>query len=264
MKLLIYISFFLFSHTSIACDYYCDHDFFKAYASSDLVIITEIDSLNIKKTGKREGKYTAFLNKNETLIIKGHLNKKLVGYYNQYICGGSWTPRLNKRRIIYGKLVNDEYVFGESACTKPLYLDDLNSYLSFKNSANFIPSRRRSHVFRNFELHFLLNNIKLNNKVYDNELVKLRNIRSSTTLNNFHIPNDQYMLFEVFLDKNYSYIKSKKIKGHNKALQKEITNTIKNIKWSKGRNQNSKKKYKILLKFDNVLKNHLTRLVEHP
>jgi len=238
--------------------------FFRAYASSDLVIITKIDSLNIKKTGKREGKYTAFLNKEGTLVIKGKLNKKLVGYYNGYGCGASSTPKLNSKRIIYAKLVNGEYVFGESACSKPLYLDDLNNYLSFKNSDNFIPGVRRSYLFRNFELHFLLNNIKLNNKVYDNELVRLSDITSLTTLNNFHIPNDQYMLFEVFLDKDYNHLKSKKIKGNNKALQKEITNTIKNIKWCKGLNLGSKKKYKILLKFDNIRKIHFGRLITNP
>ena len=123
---------------------------------------------------------------------------------------------------------------------------------------------RRSSVFRNFELHFLLNNIKLNKKVYDNELVKLSDIRSLSILYNFHIPDDQHMLFEVFLDKDYNYIKSKKIKGHNKPLQKEIIKIIKKLKWVQGRSFGPKKKYKILLKFDNIRKNHLARLAERP
>jgi len=173
MKPIIYLFFFLFSYTSVACDYYCIHNFFKAYASSDLVIITKIDSLNIKKTGKQEGKYTAILNKEETLVIKGKLNKKLVGYYNGYGCGASYPPRSDRRRIIYAKLVNGEYVFGETACSKPLYIENIEHYLNFKNSTYFLPGTRSSHINRNFELHFLLNNIKLNNTVYDNELVKL-------------------------------------------------------------------------------------------
>jgi len=265
MKPLIYICFFLFSYISIACDYSCHHDFFKAYASSDIVIITKIDSLKINETGKLTGKYTAILNKEETLLIKGKLNKKLVGFYNSnYVCGGSYPPRLNRKRIIYAKLVNNEYVFNETACSKPLYIDDLNDYLSFKNSANFIPGVRRSQINQNFELHFLLNNIKFNNKIYDNELVKLNDLKSLNAFNDISVPNEQYMLFEVLLDKDLNYIKTKKIKRNNRSLQKEIAKRIKKLKWAQDLYFKPKKKYKILLKFDNIWKNHFGRLIINP
>lgn len=257
MKPLIYLCLFLFSYTSLACNEYCFSDmFFESYLYSDLIIITKIDSLTLEKETTVKGKYTALLDKKSTLIVKGKLNKPLVGKYNYgYVCGTSYKPQLSKLRIIYARLINNEYVFHESNCSrKTLYLDDLEDYRLLKDSKNFKKYSDYDLNNRNKRLHFLLNNIKLTNKVYDSSYKVAPSKETSKKLNEIKVPKGLYSFYEIRFNSNGIIKKIKCLKRINKPIDKKIRSIIKDCVWKVRidyQNTTTEKDLIRLLKFDN-------------
>ena len=229
--------------------------YFSAYTSADLVLITKIDSLIIQKETPVKGKYTTILDINNTLIIKGKLNKPLVGNYNiGVVCGTYYKPELNKLRIIYARLVNNEYVFHESNCSRKIhYLDDLEDYRILKYSKNFKKYSDNDLNNRNKALHFLLNNIKLTNKVYNSFYSILPSQETSRKLNEIKVTKDSYAFYEVKFDQYGLIKKIKTLKKVNNSTDKEIKEIIKTGKWKTKHNPNiakRKNKYIKLIKFD--------------